>query len=1267
MTSDLTAGITSSTAAQVPPAAPAQAGPAAAGGHGPKPKRVLDDNGNFVQPGPYSVRASCTLSEDYFLTDEVLLGNDDEILPFLNTASGATEAIVLTGGQLGHLRRDPAATSGWSYSQITAAPFDGITSAAVVSSSTHNAMITAVGPKSTNPKDPVGMCQLALEADGATWTCPSNGWFDQQLAGPIGGDATAGGDIYWYGWTQNVNAATQEWDYAFYRWDGMGDNAGVDGVSLVTTLSYPLTTTTSPVAARLHLDAKIGGFPYSFAVVMLKTSESPTYGYNLEILRVYPDKTTEQLYPTAGGGKSLLWSYVSPDSSVPAPAVLWQDTQNDLHFVDETGAQANLYNSAGGVGEGQIAAWQLDGEYTFALLGADSVVNIVSQFGSGGDSGFTLPIPLVGGVERIYGVPTDPAEGTLFAVDLDTSLSVLAKSPGTGWTQNVTHQDGATNQPVTSWRCKIGLYDTNGATVGGGSVQLATSLPVALWQESGSTILIPGTPATLTTGVTGQATVSIPAAELDTALLTAQPLDASGNAYGTALTIMPNTDVHNFLAGTSSLTSVGGTISGTALSSAQNKTWDTASQSYLASGPTLPALAGSGQSAASGIAAAITHIMSLPANTPTGSDIQSAVLDFTGSAPSFQTSSDPHAYDHQKTGETSWWDRARNDVESAYHGLRHGAISVRKLITSWEQEAGQWTVSLIITLGDDVEHLMDYIINGVEDAIHAISSFIHALGAKLEDFWNWLKNLVLGALAEAGTNAKYLEGWTEQLVTFLTGTLKSAEHYADNFFAGLETDVNAKLTTLQDQVEDELFGTHTEQPTAPSGTGGDDSGSQFSVVQDVDHFLQHSPAGWLLHKIESWVQPLAADAFAGINFSDFEQPLDDLSSDIDAAADTVVAAAKLILAMVEDAAGSPASFNAASMTKLFDGAIAVADDILELLDNVVNTVLDLLTAFIEVFNDLLTAEFHLPVISDLLRLAGVDSTPSILHMVSMVIAFPATLLHDLFGGVGHPLFPFDMPAPPAQAHPASSKPGSVKPDGPAAPAASAQSVGVTPDWAGFGLDIASQVTQFSWAVTDVGLEIAAYDSWGKPSNDPLVDFLTIVDVLCPMLLTIFQFPVPVNYTGDQTPKPLYNTDFSDSQAWGREHKVLEAAMLSGAVPWLIELIGYVLGKLSSSDAVQSFNGNGVPLIQTLAGATNNICSSWYSYSVATTAADKALAVIAPTISNLSYLDSIIASDIMVKFTSKNVPWVKFYIDCFGNFATVTIDFAQALAALAGKH
>ena len=107
-------------AAQTPGSGPAVAAPITVGrpGERPKPKRVRDENGNLVQPTPYYMQASCVLSEDYFLTDDVVIGQDDRIMPFAVTDpfSGAVtvEALVLSSGQLSHLYPDLAAISGWS-------------------------------------------------------------------------------------------------------------------------------------------------------------------------------------------------------------------------------------------------------------------------------------------------------------------------------------------------------------------------------------------------------------------------------------------------------------------------------------------------------------------------------------------------------------------------------------------------------------------------------------------------------------------------------------------------------------------------------------------------------------------------------------------------------------------------------------------------------------------------------------------------------------------------------------------------------------------------------------------------------------------------------------------------------------------------------------------------------------------------------------------------------------------------------------------------
>ena len=67
---------------------------------------------------PFSVQGSCVLSEDYFLTGQVIIGDNDLIRPFLRP-DGTVEALVVQDGNLAYLHRDPGATSGWTYIRLS--------------------------------------------------------------------------------------------------------------------------------------------------------------------------------------------------------------------------------------------------------------------------------------------------------------------------------------------------------------------------------------------------------------------------------------------------------------------------------------------------------------------------------------------------------------------------------------------------------------------------------------------------------------------------------------------------------------------------------------------------------------------------------------------------------------------------------------------------------------------------------------------------------------------------------------------------------------------------------------------------------------------------------------------------------------------------------------------------------------------------------------------------------------------------------------------
>ena len=49
----------------------------------------------------------------------MVVDENDRVLPF-TTPGGTVEAVVLSGGAVSHLRRDPAQTSGWAFTAISA-------------------------------------------------------------------------------------------------------------------------------------------------------------------------------------------------------------------------------------------------------------------------------------------------------------------------------------------------------------------------------------------------------------------------------------------------------------------------------------------------------------------------------------------------------------------------------------------------------------------------------------------------------------------------------------------------------------------------------------------------------------------------------------------------------------------------------------------------------------------------------------------------------------------------------------------------------------------------------------------------------------------------------------------------------------------------------------------------------------------------------------------------------------------------------------------
>jgi hypothetical protein len=1195
---------------------------------------ALDADGNYLPPTPYSVQASCELSQDFFSTDEVLVQLDkgDKVMPFTNTLTGLVEAVVLVGNHLSHLRRDTTAVTGWSLTGIPTA-LGGVSDAAVISTPTQDPILLAFGQPQGGVED---VCQLKLNASAGWDTVAVDAEFGYvgTPSGPLSAATTPDGTGYFYWWVQQDDPKSNT--QTFYGW-----KAGADAGVGIATASWPDSAGLSMTGAQLALNSVSAQTGY--ATVVLTDA-----GGNNQILTYYvAGSEFLQTVLSDGGVSELITATYTPTSTASQqPVVVYQGTNGDIYFTDQTG-QSSALDYGGSAGQGQAAYWQLNGAFSFAVLD-DATVKIYTEIGTGGNAtSFTGGIPLITDVVNIFSVPTDAAEATLFAIDVDWGLSILTRSD-TGWTQNVVHQDSTATTEVTTWRILLSTFDATGSAVAGADVVLTPDIPVGIWIDGADSMYAaPDMPATVTTDSSGRITLCIPAAELDTAQLSAVVQDGGSVA---PLVIAPNGDVTNFLAGTGTLNSQSDwTMKGATLLDAQQQAWSSTDHTWEPAGALLPNLNGSSTAAAQ-CSTAFIHLAQAGQRAAQAS-IASTQLILDGGNPTFTTSSIVNTFMADAGIDQSWWATAQNDTASVHHGIRHHTISLKKMFTNWASDAEHWVAQLVVDIGDGIDHLMTMVIDDVKTAIHAISGFFHTLGADLEAAWSWLRHNVLDLIRDTGTNATVIEGWAAQAGTQLTTVINNLEVDTNTWFADHTADINNDINELYQNAEGMLFGTNTALPTPSTGTGSQTP--DLKEIQEFFTFLTNGPANWLLNKIKAHLPSFDSDQVT-VDISVFEQPMLDLVQDITDAADTIGAVGNVLYLALKDSATSPSSFSQADLQDLFTAFETMVDDGMALLDELTITVLDLCKALLACLDELLSTEISaipIPLIGDLLELCGVNTDMTIMHLIALVLCFPATLAYRITQGDGPMPFPTATP---------TSGNASVGTD--MLKAGSVGAASVTPDIGGFCINILAACIQGVWAIDDFAMDWMQLGS----QNPDIPELLNILDFVCPMFQSIITWPVPP--TVFPTPCPYTYINFDDSSVWGKRNSYLGGIIATGDLPWIAEGLFFTLNAKwgGQGSTLGEINNYVVPFVQSASGICNNVISAMYSYANADTAADKADAIISATVPNLSYTDAFLGTIPVKGPTDDLSAVVKLVIDTFGNFGAVAIDSAHGWAALAGN-
>ena len=1175
-----------------------------------------------TQPTPYSLHASCELSEDYFLTSDLLIGTGDEVIPFVNPYTKMVEAIVYTqanGGSVYHLQRDPSATSGWlPYAIDLSGNVTDPTNVAVASNGSA-VYLLVFGTPDNQFGAPAWLTQLdsaAVWDGGYDATYDELGFEDLDIDPSTIGGFKGGIDQYGhcYFYASGTDTSTQTTSVVGW-FPGSGWTTGDVSWQLLQTLDSSSVTITDYIVL---FDASGSETPAGYSLIL--TAD--------QFLNVYPqvyslDQDTPQfgVDPLTDTGSSnvtaLLWAWIT-DTSSGVPGYAFQ-TANETWFVAGDGSAPQSVSDQPAAAANSVAVWTGD-LGVVNLLDANGTLNTILQ---NPDHSWQAPIPIVPGttttvpgLASIFGIPTDPNQSTLFAIGLDESLSVLSLDDS-GWTQTLVRQDGTQLVEIDSYRVQINLLDANGVPLAGGQAQIDTDRPIGFWQPTGSSFVTPAAVVTLTADNKGEITFSVPAEELDCAVLTVQALDPNGSPTGSPFTVTTDYDVRGFLGGTGTLTDIG-PISNDALTQATNSSGGDLF-------PGLTGLTGDAQTqACTDTMTALKQFIVAGQNTQTApgpTDTSMVQLTMSGQVPTVVTATGPSGYASEEIELTL---SIGHLFDTVGHALRHGAAKLANLTIQWSDALKGWAVQIGAEIAGAVQQFANLVITDMKDAFHAIGGFFQALGADIVEALEWLKHNVIDLLKDAWANAGTIATFIGSAPPAFAYQVQQLEFSADNFFINLETETTDLINKVAVALTGMTVGSPAQQPTPPSDTGS--TSSQSRLLKDIGEFtkvINDSPGKWLLDKITADVPPIASLGVPLLPQANYETLTEDLATDWNAGMQFVQSLLTFMLATYEAVFGQTKEsalsgrLDTMFLDTLLNDANSAAVNFLKFCDDVADTVLDVAIQALNDFGAYLTGTFKLvssrSLLGELLDLAHINPTMSLTEVAGLIVAFPATLVSEIVGN-GR-----SMPALPALPTGSSvAAPGEAALDGESDPVQ-------------LWLGILGGTTQAVWGMADIigDLQTMSGDDGKRGTQSGAID---ILDIMCPLFESGFLFPLPLDQKLEkQLVPPIIFTALLPS-IFGIL-ALTEWPKLNGMISGLPEGVGDVLGD---------FMG---PFIQAFAGAANTALGITFQVKNGDTVPTD---IAGTALGNLSFMLAVFGT-LWLNATTEDIPViVKTVVDAVGN-------------------
>jgi len=949
--------------------------------------------GNKYTPAtPLQLTWTTVMSQDLITTATIPVDANSPrpVAVFTNLAStlaahARTEALVVanpsqgggTGSQLCHVARNSNTDAGWSLVPL----FGGRTAKEVAAGVSYpGSSFSSVYGHFT---DENGAYITQLGSDGATWSEPQQ--TSQEPVYNLRVAYSPNGLLVVYGNTPAGDLFTA------YQSQIGGAFAGT-----VTTMSGNLSVGDFHLAmtdeADWQLAANVNGKPvlYTGQLGATEPSSGPSpvpqfEGALKQIIMGYWSDTQQ----------TLLYLFVNDEGSLH----IWATNSANSATVLQQIPNSNVAGAAGHVStDGTLHVYSTDSNQGLWVLHQDPN----NPWNDDGTPNWSPYIPLD---RNIAGVASDmsPASApNLFALNsADYSLRLHAQDEQTQlWRSGQVLQDSEEAFETVRFRTEVTLTDANGISLPAFpvTVRVADGYSAAeLWVAGKTYPVNSQSGVDLTTDATGKLTIAV----LTTAGMVAPNLVLNATGLAAPITIQPAGSIHNYLAGNGTLnpTNPGGPLpvfdaKGAALTAAT-----------IQGKPLAPAVQNNAQLA--GVAAsAIQHAatVGLGQTTPELAGFHfSLAKPGQASFTALKTKDevDFHVTRLRAAAELSLgsiWGDLEQWPGDVWEGIRHGVLAISEVVV----DVARKVATLAVKIGDRIVQGIQIAIQGLEQAAHFISGVFKMIEADIELVIQWL--MALFDFAAIWRTKMAFQEALQTVPAYIKQLTSLGQKAADGWFSKQKDTIDNALNSLAQRYAGQTFGNQPnwQQPGSPPSNTTKIAGN--ATPADFTNNVHHN---WLLNKVASYSpsdSALKPDATP-------DDPWQALVKNLTAAGTDFISAIGEFKTATQSLIQNPKNFSSVAVPDFITMFRKLVDSLLSLADAILDSFLAVVDGAMDGISALLDRELDLGFLNTLwswiAKLAGYpdDDKLTVAALLSLLAAFPCTIIYKLIEGVNNEPFP----------------------------------------------------------------------------------------------------------------------------------------------------------------------------------------------------------------------------------------------------------------------